>query len=69
MGKVRGGGTADRSGRAGWYPDPASRRNQRYWDGHRWTAATRPDQTMSPWLLIVALALFLGIWIVLWSAA
>lgn len=23
---------------AGWYPDPAARHEQRYWDGTRWTA-------------------------------
>ncbi len=28
-------------GAAGWYPDPAGRFDDRYWDGHDWTSAVK----------------------------
>jgi Protein of unknown function (DUF2510) len=28
-------------GNAGWYPDPAGRFDDRYWDGNQWTAAVK----------------------------
>jgi hypothetical protein len=33
--------TAPAPGAAGWYPDPAGRFDNRYWDGSQWTTAVR----------------------------
>ncbi len=33
---------------AGWYPDPSDESAQRWWDGQRWTAVTRPAGTTGP---------------------
>jgi hypothetical protein len=31
---------------AGWYPDPRSPQNERYWDGQRWTDQVRKASTV-----------------------
>jgi hypothetical protein len=33
--------TSAAPGAAGWYPDPAGRFDDRYWDGHDWTSAVK----------------------------
>lgn len=33
--------TAPAPGQAGWYPDPAGRFDNRYWDGGKWTSAVK----------------------------
>jgi len=63
----------------GWYYDPSGRANhQAYWDGGRWTGATRPDPLTFPaipgaigdgdaarkWFIILAIALT-----IVWLAA
>lgn len=35
-------GSATTSPPAGWYDDPFGQSEQRYWDGHQWTAGTNP---------------------------
>jgi uncharacterized RDD family membrane protein YckC len=32
----------------GWYPDPADKNRQRFWDGSNWTAETRPRADLTP---------------------
>ena len=59
-------GDVQRGRRAGWYGDPWKGSRQRYWDGARWTAATRPDPgTAVRRLLMLPLAIVLAILFVL----
>jgi hypothetical protein len=52
--------------RAGWYGDPWRGSRQRYWDGARWTAATRPDPaTALRRVLLLPLAIVLAVLFVL----
>jgi hypothetical protein len=61
-----GDGGVERGRRAGWYGDPWRGSRQRYWDGVRWTAATRPDPaTAVRRLLMVPAAIVLAILFVL----
>lgn len=57
--------------RPGWYPDPADRADERWWDGTAWADATRTSGTVhvaggaarrrvSPWLWVVPLVALLG---------
>lgn len=48
---------------AGWYPDPQTAEQQRYWDGTRWTEATRPvggSGRRKGWLVALAIVAALG---------
>lgn len=31
---------------AGWYPDPADPKTNRYWDGEKWTESRAPSSTV-----------------------
>lgn len=44
LGQGVGNGHHERPGepQAGWYPDPRTVQQQRYWDGQRWTEDCRP---------------------------
>lgn len=54
------------AGRAGWYGDPWKASRQRYWDGARWTAATRPDPaTVLRRAMMLPLAIVLAVLFVL----
>jgi hypothetical protein len=66
MSRVRGDQDLHRAGRPGWYGDPWRQSRQRYWDGARWTAATRPSRsTTVRRALLLPLAVVLAVLYVL----